>query len=87
MSQYVTTFTHPDQEMHIRAANKIGREADSRPDPSTSVWDFKEEELAAEQATARLRGDLPEITCEKRETEVSSGALPDGGGTSLNPNT
>jgi len=82
--RFVTTFTHPDQEQHIRAATKVGREPNSRPDPSTSVWDFEEDELASEQATARLRGDLPEITCEKREAEVSSGALPEGG-TALNP--
>lgn len=79
MSQFVVTYTHPDQDMHIRAANKIGREPDSRPDPDTSVWDFGEDELPATQAEARLRGDQAEITCQKREAEVSSGGLPEGG--------
>lgn len=81
---HITTFTHTDQTQHIRAANVVGREPDSRPDTTKSVWSF-DDALAAMQAEARLRGDLPEITCEERATEVSSGALPAGGGTALNP--
>ena len=79
MSNYVVTFTHPDQEMHIRAANKVERQPDSRPDPNTSVWDFGEDELPAQQAEARLRGDVPGICFEQHATEVSSGAAPVGG--------
>jgi len=82
-TNHVITFTHLDEVQHVRAANAIGRGADSRPDPRTSVWTFGDDEMAAQQAEARLRGDLPEITCEKRAVEVSSGALPTG--TTLNP--
>lgn len=83
---YITTFTHKDEEQHIRAANAVGREADSRVD-DRSVWDYGDDEMAAQQAEARLRADLPEITREKRVNEVSSGALPEGTvqGTPLNP--
>jgi hypothetical protein len=82
----IVTFTHKDEDRHIQAANMVGREPDSRV-PETSTWRYDGDEagdLDAQQAEARLRGDNPEITRERRATEVSSGTVPTG--TSLNPN-
>jgi len=81
-SKYSITYTHADQDQHIRAAAKVGREPNSRPDPNTSIWDFglgDAGQLRAQQVEARLRGDLPEITYGKHAAEVSSGGLPKGG--------
>jgi len=84
---YITTFIHKDEDLHIRAAEVVGREADSCVD-DRAVWDFGDDELAAQQAAARLRGDLPKISYEKRDPDVSSGGLPEcNGPTVLNPHT
>ena len=87
---HVVTFTHKDVVRHIRAANVVGRQCDSMT-TETSYWRYAGDEagtLASQQAEARLRGDDPTITRERRARQVSSGALPEGGNagsTSLNP--